>query len=59
MGSDIVPLDVQAGSPLNFVGNAFVVKDEVLKTETRCPYDLQKERHWRIVKPAKKQYGSG
>ena len=39
--SDIVPSDSPAGSPQNFAGNAFVVKDEVLKTETGRPYDLE------------------
>jgi len=57
--SDIVPLDAPAGSLQNFAGNAFFVKDEVIKTETGRPYDLQKERRWRIVNPAKKHYSSG
>ena len=57
--SDIVPVDAPTGSLQNFAGNAFVMKDEILKTETGRPYDLQKERRWRIVNPAKKHYSSG
>jgi primary-amine oxidase len=57
--SVILPLDAPAGSPENFAGNAFFVKETVLKTEEARPYDLQKERRWKIVNPARKHYASG
>ncbi|TFK26740.1 peroxisomal copper amine oxidase [Coprinopsis marcescibilis] len=58
--SDIVPLpDAPTGSAQNYAGNAFVSLDTVLQRETGRPYDLSKERRWRIVNSARKHYASG
>ncbi|KZT30206.1 hypothetical protein NEOLEDRAFT_1174522 [Neolentinus lepideus HHB14362 ss-1] len=60
--SDIVPLpDAPKGSPANFAGNAFITQDKVLKVQSEGvrEMDLEKDRRWRIVNPARKHYSSG
>lgn len=57
--SDIVPLNAPTGSETNFAGNGFVSQDKVLDQETGRPYDLSKERRWRIINSGRKHYASG
>ncbi|KAF8664615.1 hypothetical protein AX16_000714 [Volvariella volvacea WC 439] len=57
--TDIVPIDAPTGSDQNFAGNGFTIKETVLTEETSRPYDLQKERRWRIVNRGRKHYASG
>ena len=57
--SDIVPLSAPTGSETNFAGNGFVSQDKVLDQETGRPYDLSKERRWRIINSGRKHYASG
>ncbi|KAH6917114.1 peroxisomal copper amine oxidase [Coprinopsis sp. MPI-PUGE-AT-0042] len=57
--SDIVPLNAPTGSEANYAGNGFSSHDKVLRTETGRPYDLSKERRWRIVNTNRKHYASG
>lgn len=57
--SDILPIDAPTGSAGNYAGNAFQSYDNVLTEETGRPYDLSKERRWRITNSARKHYASG
>lgn len=57
--SDIVPLNAPTGSEANYAGNGFSSHDRVLQTETGRPYDLSKERRWKIVNTHRKHYASG
>jgi primary-amine oxidase len=57
--SDIAPLNAPTGSEANYAGNGFSSHDKVLQTETGRPYDLSKERRWRIVNTNRKHYASG
>ncbi|TFK51348.1 hypothetical protein OE88DRAFT_1630070 [Heliocybe sulcata] len=60
--SDIVPLpDAPMGSSGNFAGNAFLTQEKVLKVQSEGvrDMDLEKDRRWRIVNPARKHYSSG
>jgi primary-amine oxidase len=57
--SDIVPLDAPTGSEANFAGNGFISEDKVLEQETGRPYDLGRERRWRIVNSGRQHYASG
>jgi len=57
--SDVRTLDAPTGSKENFAGNGFYAEDTRLTTETGRPYDLNKERRWRIVNPQKRHYSTG
>lgn len=56
---DVLTLDAVTGSTENFAGNGFYSTENRLATETGRPYDISKERRWRIVNPAKRHYSSG
>lgn len=57
--SDIVPLEAPTGSAENFAGNGFLTKQNRLTTATGRPYDLEKERRWRIVNPQRRHSSTG
>ncbi|KAK7464255.1 peroxisomal copper amine oxidase [Stygiomarasmius scandens] len=62
--SDILPLaslnpEYVTGSKVNFAGNAFVSLDKKVDVASPRPYDLEKERRWRIVNPGRKHSASG
>lgn len=57
--ADILPLpDAETGSAGNYAGNAFVVKETILKEEGGRQYDYEKERRWRITNPARKHFST-
>ncbi|KIY50447.1 peroxisomal copper amine oxidase [Fistulina hepatica ATCC 64428] len=58
--TDILQLpDAPTGSEQNFAGNAFITRDTVLTQESSRPYDIELDRRWRIVNPARQHYSSG
>ncbi|EIW87176.1 peroxisomal copper amine oxidase [Coniophora puteana RWD-64-598 SS2] len=59
--SDIVALPQPTGSAENFYGNAFAVRDTVLRAQAEGArdFDWARERRWRIVNPATRHYASG
>jgi primary-amine oxidase len=60
--SDIVSLDAATGSKENFAGNAFVVKERILKDQAKDgarDFDWAAERRWKIANLGKTHYASG
>ncbi|KAF5352380.1 hypothetical protein D9756_006147 [Leucocoprinus leucothites] len=57
--SDVHPLDAPTGSKENFAGNGFYSADTRLATETGRPYNIDKERRWRIVNTQRRHYSTG
>lgn len=59
--SDIVSYDYPTGSKENFAGNAFIVKEKILKNtdEGVRVYDEKADRRWRIVNGERLHYASG
>ncbi|KAI6010589.1 copper amine oxidase [Pisolithus marmoratus] len=60
--SEIVGVDALTGSKENFAGNAFVIKDRVLKSQVEDgarDFDWASERRWRIANLNKTHYSSG
>ncbi|GJJ15236.1 hypothetical protein Clacol_009512 [Clathrus columnatus] len=59
--SDIIPLPkADIGSDDNYAGNAFIVQENIIKTEKDGgrDYDHAKERRWSIINPFRKHYAS-
>lgn len=57
--ADVHTLDAPTGSKENFAGNGFYTKETRLANETGRPYDLSKERRWRIVNTQRQHYSTG
>lgn len=57
--SDMIPLDFPTGSPENFAGNGFQVRDTILTEETARQYDISKDRRWKIINQSRNHYSSG
>ncbi|KAI6010950.1 copper amine oxidase [Pisolithus orientalis] len=60
--SEIMAVDAPTGSKENFAGNAFVVKDRILKSQVEDgarDFDWASERRWRIANLNKTHYSSG
>jgi len=60
--SDIVSLDAPTGSKENFAGNAFHVKERVLKDQVKDgarDFDWAAERRWKIANLSRTHYASG
>jgi primary-amine oxidase len=60
--SDVVPLpNAPVGSKMNFSGNAFIVQEKMIKSQSEGAreYEWEKSRVWRIVNPERKHYSTG
>ncbi|KAJ3558405.1 hypothetical protein NP233_g11516 [Leucocoprinus birnbaumii] len=57
--SDVLPIEAPTGSKENFAGNGFYSSETRLTSEGGRPYDINKERRWRIVNPQRRHYSSG
>ena len=57
--TDVVPSPAPVGSPENFAGNAFTIKEQILKVEGSRDYDWAADRRWKIINTGKKHYASG
>jgi len=59
--TDVLPASADYGSPANFAGNAFEVRDRVLRlaSEGAREWDASTDRRWRIVSAGRQHYASG
>ena len=56
--TDVVPSPAPVGSPENSAGNAFTIKEQILKVEGSRDYDWAADRRWKIINTGKKHYAS-
>ena len=59
--TDVLPAGANYGSPENYAGNAFQIRDRVLRlaSEGAREWDASTDRRWRIVNAGKIHYASG
>ena len=59
--TDVLPAAANYGSPENYAGNAFQIRDRVLRlaSEGAREWDASTDRRWRIVNAGKTHYASG
>jgi len=59
--TDVLPASAEYGSPANFAGNAFEVRDRVLglASEGAREWDASTDRRWRIVSTGRRHFASG
>lgn len=59
--TDVLPAAAPYGSPENYAGNAFQIRDRVLQraSDGARAWDASTDRRWRIVSAAKTHYASG